>query len=386
MKVAIVHYWLVGMRGGEKVVEALCELYPEADIFTHVLVPDRISQKILSHKITTSFVSRLPRAAKWYQTYLPLMPVALEELDLRGYDMVLSSESGPAKGIIPPPDALHICYCHSPMRYIWHMYPDYREAAGLVVRLSMPLLTHYLRWWDVTSSARVDQFVANSNCVAARIRKYYRREAEVIYPPVAVDDFSPVSPDKIGDFYLMVGELVGYKRAELAVEAFNRSKRSLVVIGGGSQLNEIKEKAGPTVEVLGPQPFDRLRSYYARCRALIFPGEEDFGIVPVEAMASGRPVIAFGKGGALDSVVDGRTGLYFEEQSIDSLNAAVDRFEQLSFDPEAIRAHAESFSKERFKCSMNDLIEAKIAEHQQRSRQRALRTQSMVSDTRLTAS
>jgi glycosyltransferase involved in cell wall biosynthesis len=365
MKVAIIHYWLVGMRGGEKVIEALCDLYPEADIFTHVYAPEMISEKIRKHKIIPSFINSLPCAKKMYKTYLPLMPLALEQLDLRGYDLIISSESGPAKGIVAPANAVHVCYCHTPMRYIWNMYHDYREGAGRLTRAMMPMLSHYLRMWDVTSAHRVDSFVANSATIAARIRRYYGVGAEVIYPPVDVDAFYVAEPTKIGDFYLMAGELVSYKRPDLAVRAFNEMGLKLVVIGGGEMLDELRRIAGPTVKVLGQQSFDVLRDHYARCRALVFPGEEDFGMVPVEAMASGRPVIAFGRGGAMETVMDGETGLFFEEQSVEAIASAVKRFQNFTVDPAKISDHARTFARDhflaKFKQHVDALMEAKHA-------------------------
>ena len=264
MKIAIVHYWLVGMRGGEKVLESLCRLYPDADIFTHAYDPAAVSATIKAHKVQTSFISRLPFATRRYRSYLPLMPLALEQLDLRGYDLVVSSESGPAKGVIPPPGALHVCYCHSPMRYVWNMFHDYRDRSGPITRLLMPPLSHYIRSWDVVSAARVHSFVANSRTVARRLKTYYGRDSTVIYPPVAVQDFSPVAADDVGDFWLMVGELVPYKRPELAVEAFNRSGKKLVVIGGGEMLARLRAIAKPNVAILGPQPFETLKRNYAR--------------------------------------------------------------------------------------------------------------------------
>src|SRR5579871_263211 len=214
MKVAIIHYWLVGMRGGEKVVEALCELYPQADIFTHVYLPEMVSDKIRRHRVIPTFINSLPRSARMYKTYLPLMPLALEQLDLRDYDLIISSESGPAKGIIPPPEALHVCYCHTPMRYVWNMYHDYRGSAGMMTRTLMPPLAHYLRMWDVTSAQRVDSFVANSATVARRIQRYYGAQSTVIHPPVDTGAFTGAAPSKIEDFYLMAGELVAYKRPD----------------------------------------------------------------------------------------------------------------------------------------------------------------------------
>jgi glycosyltransferase involved in cell wall biosynthesis len=349
MKVAIVHYWLVGMRGGEKVLETLCEIYPQADIYTHVVKPETLSETLRRHKITTTFIQSLPRADRWYQRYLPLMPLALEQLDLRGYDLVISSESGPAKGIIVGPDTTHICYCHTPMRYVWEMYHDYRQQAGRLTRFLMPPLVHYLRQWDLASAARVDHFVANSQFVARRIAKHYRRQAEVIHPPVDTALFSPRAD--VDDYYLMVGQLVDYKRADLAVQAFNRLGKPLIVIGEGEQLERLRSLAAPNVRLLGRQPFEVIREHYARCRALIFPGVEDFGIVPLEAMASGRPVLAFGKGGALETVVDGVTGLLFHEQSETAIVEAVTAFEQAPehFVPERLVRHAASFDKVRFK-------------------------------------
>ncbi|MFF8803215.1 MULTISPECIES: glycosyltransferase [unclassified Methylobacterium] len=356
MRVAIIHYWLVGMRGGEKVIEALGRMYPEADIFTHVVVPEALSEDLRRHTIRTSFIAKLPRAARMYKSYLPLMPLALEQLDLSGYDLIISSESGPAKGIIPPEGAVHLCYCHSPMRYIWNMYHEYRRSAGPVARAAMPLLTHYLRIWDESSAARVDRFVANSSTVAGRIRRYYRRDAEIVHPPVDVAAFAPVGLEELGDYYLMVGELVRYKRPDIAVRAFNASKRRLVVIGGGEMLDELRALAGPTVQILGSQPFAVLRHHYARALGLIFPGEEDFGIVPVEAMASGRPVIAYGRGGATETVVDGRTGVFFDEQSEDALIDAVARLEGLALDPAEIALHARQFNPARFERQMRQAV------------------------------
>lgn len=356
MRVAIVHYWLVSMRGGEKVVEALCDLYPEADIFTLVYDESRVSEKIKKHKVTSSFLQRVPGAVRHYQSLLPLMPFALEGLDLSGYDLIISSESGPAKGIIPPPNAVHICYCHSPMRYLWDHYHFYRSTAGFASRLLMPILAPLLRSWDVNTSLRVDRFIANSHHVSGRIGKYYRRPATVIYPPVSVEDFA-ISAET-DDFYLCAGQLIPYKRIDLAVRAFTKMGRNLVVIGEGKELAQLKRIAGPTITFLGRAPFSVLKEKMARCRALIFPGEEDFGIVPVEVMASGRPIIAFGSGGALETVVHGQTGILFDEQSEQALIEAVEAFEadESAFRPEAIRAHAAQFSTKSFLTSMRSII------------------------------
>ena len=360
MRVAIVHYWLVSMRGGEKVVEALCDMYPDADIFTLVYDESRMSETIKRHKVTSSFLQKIPGAVKHYQSLLPLMPFALESLDLSGYDLIISSESGPAKGIIAPPHSTHVCYCHSPMRYIWDHYHVYRARAGLASRMMLPVMAPLLRSWDVSTSLRVDRFVANSHHVKARIGKYYGRSATVIHPPVAVDDYA-VSDD-IGDFYLCAGQLVSYKRIDLAVRAFTKMGRNLVVIGEGKELAALKAIAGPTITFLGRTPFPVMKEKLARCRALIFPGEEDFGIVPVEAMASGRPVIAFGSGGALETVVPGLSGMLFNEQTPEAIIDAVESFEAQAamFDPQAIRAHAARFSTRNFKLGMELIIQEEL--------------------------
>lgn len=351
MRVAIVHYWLVGMRGGEKVLESLLRLYPDADVFTHVVDRTALSPFLAQQKIHTSFISHLPFARRKYQAWLPLMPLALEQLDLTSYDLVISSESGPAKGVITRPDAVHVCYCHSPMRYVWDMYHDYTRDAGLIKRLLMAVLLHYMRLWDLASASRVDHFIANSGYVASRIRKFYRRDSVVINPPVEINSFHH---GEAQDYYLCLGQLVPYKRADLAVEAFTRSGRRLIVVGEGEQFDALARRAGPSVEMRGKVSFEEIVQLYAGCRALIFPGVEDFGIVPLEAMAAGKPVIAFGRGGVLDSVVPGRTGLFFEAQTPEALETAVQDFEsgRYAFDPQSIREHARSFATAAFEAKM----------------------------------
>ncbi len=348
-RTAIIHYWLVGMRGGERVLERLLRLYPEADIFTHVYDPSAVSAAIRERTVRTTFIQKLPGSLKHYQKYLPLMPMALEELDLRGYDLVISSESGPAKGVIAAPDAMHLCYCHSPMRYLWDHYHDYRRSAGRVARTAMPWMFHGLRTWDVASAARVDRFVANSTFIQKRIMRAYRRESAVVHPPVSVDLFQP-SPD-VEARYLWVGQMTPYKRADIAMEAFNELGLPLLMVGEGEMAAEIRRRAKPNITVLSRLNFDQLRQAYARCRALIFTAEEDFGIVPVEAMASGRPVLAYGRGGALDSVVPNQTGLFFEEQTSQSIIEAVQRLEAWlpDFNPQVAIDHArDKFAPERF--------------------------------------
>lgn len=356
MKVAIVHYWLVKMRGGENVLESLCEMFPDADIFTHVYSPQKISDEINSHKVKTSFIQKLPWAERLYQSYLPLMPFALNQLDLSAYDLVISSESGPAKGVNIPKSAKHLCYCHTPMRYVWDMYDEYRSNAGLLARITMPLLIGWLRQWDKVTSQGVDQFIANSRFVQSRIKSVYDRNSKVIYPPVAVDRFE--ISETIKDYYLYAGELTHYKQPQLAIEAFNKSGRKLLIIGEGAVEHELKSLAKSNIEFLGRQSFDQLKLCFSQCKALIFPGIEDFGIIPVEVMASGRPVIAFRSGGALETVVEFETGLFFNEQTVDSLNSTLDEFEKDEeyFIPANIRKHAENFSKERFVSEMKIVI------------------------------
>jgi glycosyltransferase involved in cell wall biosynthesis len=347
-RVAIIHYWLVGMRGGERVLERLIHLYPDADIFTHVYDPASVSRVIRDRRVRTTFIDRLPRARRHYQKYLPLMPLALEQLDLRGYDLVISSESGPAKGVIAAPDALHICYCHSPMRYLWDHYHEYLETAGLVSRLTMPILFSSLRQWDTNSAARVDAIVANSTFIQKRIRRTWRRESDVVHPCVSVADFAPVTD--VIDSYLWVSQLRPYKRAMLAVEAFNRLGLPLTIVGDGPQADALKARARPNITFKTRLTYAELQAAYARCRALVFTAEEDFGIVPVEANASGRPVIAFGRGGVTDSIVPDETGLFFDTQTAESLCDAVERFERWlpHFDPQRAVANAARFSPECF--------------------------------------
>jgi len=347
-RVALVHYWLVGMRGGERVLERILRLYPQADLFTHVYAPETLSGSLRARPVTTSFIQRLPGARRHYPKYLPLMPLALEQLDLSGYDLVISSESGPAKGVIARPDACHVSYVHSPMRYLWDHYHAYRAPAGRLTRLLMPPLFHYLRSWDVASAARVDRLVANSSFVRRRIARAWGRDAAVVHPPVPTALYAPVSEP--GPRYLWVGQMIAYKQPEIVVEAFNRLRLPLLMVGDGDLFETVRRRAGPKVEVLRRLDFAALRRAYSEARALVFAAEEDFGIVPVEANASGRPVLAYGRGGVLDSLVPGETGLFFGEQSVASIIAGVEEMERWlpAFDPAAAVAHAARFAPERF--------------------------------------
>jgi glycosyltransferase involved in cell wall biosynthesis len=327
LKVAIVHYWLINMRGGEKMLEALLELFPGADIYTHVYDPSGVSALINAHKIYTSSINRLPFARKLYQKYMPLMPGALKEFNLQGYDLVISSEAGPAKGVVPHPEAYHICYCHSPMRYIWDMYHDYFQKSGFLVRFFMKRLVPSLRVWDVYSSNLVDRFITNSSYVAKRIKRYYNRDAEVVFGPADIEPYLLV-PRKPEDFYLFFGQIVPYKRLDIALEACINSGRKLVVAGAGGRKKDVRryEKSG-LVTFTGRLAADEIAAYFSRARALLFPGIEDLGLIPIEANAAGCPVIALRKGGVLDTVKENVTGLFFDEQTPASLMATLDKFE-----------------------------------------------------------
>jgi glycosyltransferase involved in cell wall biosynthesis len=358
LRVAIVHYWFTAYGGGERVVESLSEIFPQADIFALVANRDEIPLALRKHSVVDSFVSRIPGAKRWYRNFLPLYPIALEQFDLSGYDLVISSESGPAKGVITSPQTCHICYCHSPMRYIWDLYHESRRSMNPVTRAIFSATAHYMRLWDFSTAARVDHFVANSRYIAARIRKCYRRESTVIHPPV--NWAAGYISRKVDDYYLVVSRLVPYKRVDLAIEACNRLQRRLRIVGIGSEYKRLRKMAGSNVEFIGQLDENSLHETYANCRALLFPGEEDFGIVPVEAQSHGRPVIAYEKGGVLETVTgefvddadaENCTGVFFQQPSPESLCEAILRFERVErrFRPELIRASVERFGRERFK-------------------------------------
>lgn len=358
------------MRGGERVLEEMVRLYPEADIFTHVLDREAMSPLLASCNITETFIGRLPGAKKHYQKYIGLMPRALEELDLRGYDLIISTESGPAKGVIAHPDATHVCYVNSPMRYIWDSYHEYRDGLGgplgWLKRWYFTRLAYRLRQWDVTSAARVDHMVANSRFIASRINRTWGRTSTVVNPPVDLEQYKPggengaALPMSERGYYLFVSELVRYKRADLAIDAFAKLGLPLKVVGRGEEFETLKKRAPANVELLGRVDSDVLRDLYRGARALIFPGEEDFGIVPVEAMACGTPVIAYGRGGICDTVLPDETGLFFDEQTVESLSDAVRAFEDRreSFDTAAIAAQAQYFAPARFREELKAEIEA----------------------------
>jgi glycosyltransferase involved in cell wall biosynthesis len=351
MKTAIIHYWLVNMRGGEKMLEALLEMFPQADVYTHVYNPKAVSALINSRRVITSRINRLPFAKKLYQLYMPLMPNALMDFNLRQYDLVISSEAGPAKGVVANPDAYHLCYCHSPMRYLWDMYHEYFRGTNPLVRFFMKRLIPSLRLWDITSANLVDRFVTNSRYVAKRIRRVYNREAEVVYGPAPIEKYLETER-KPSDYYLFFGQITGYKRADIAIEACVKSGRKLVVAGSGAKKRDVKraEKTG-LVRFTGRVSDDEAAALFAGARALLYPGIEDLGLVPIEAQAAGCPVIAFREGGALDTVKENATGLFFNEQTPESLIAAMEHFErnEVTFGRrELFNEHVRQFSKTAF--------------------------------------
>ena len=368
LRVALIHDWLTGMRGGERCLEVFCELFPEADLFTLLHVAGSVTPVIERRRIVTSFIQRLPVVATRYRYYLPLFPAAVESFDLRGYDLVLSSSHCVAKGARPAPGVPHVSYCFTPMRYVWDRYDDYfGRGAGLLTRTLMPPVAARLRRWDRASSDRVDRFAAISRHVAARIDRYYGRTAEVIYPPVDVRRFEVATGDDDG-FYLVVSALVPYKRLDLAVQAAHLLDRRLLVVGGGPEERSLRALAGSRVEFLGRRSDEEVAELYRRCRAVLFPGLEDFGIVPLEAMAAGRPVIAFAAGGALETIVApgeerSPTGVFFHAQTVDALADAMRRLEGggVVFDPKALRARAEEFDRARFKDRVASFIGSALA-------------------------
>jgi glycosyltransferase involved in cell wall biosynthesis len=363
MKVALVHDYLNQMGGAERVVLALHEMFPEAPIYTSIYDPGRVDTAFHSIDIRTSFMQKLPLVKKHHQPFLPFYPFAMERLDLHGYDLILSSSSAFGKGVITRPETMHICYCHTPMRWCWN-YDEYvqRERLGGIARNILPFFITGLRVWDQTSSMRVDHFIANSPVVADRIRKYYRRDAVVIPPPVEARRFTFDATTRAEEYFLIVSRLMPYKRIDLAIEACNRLQLPLVIIGSGRDENRLKSIAGPTIRFMGRLSDEEVLHYYAHCRAFILPGEEDFGITPLEAQASGRPVIAYAAGGALASVIDSVTGTFFQKQNVESLVEVLESFDERRYDPQTIRNHALEFDKPRFHRRILQFIEAKMSE------------------------
>lgn len=361
-KVAIVHEWFVDYSGSERVVEQLLNVFPEADLFAVVeFLPENLKWFIQHKKVKTTFIQKLPFARKNYRNYLPLMPLAIEQLDVSGYDVVISSSHAVAKGVITRADQLFICYCHSPIRYAWDLYHQYLKESGLIKGfkgLIAKIILHYVRLWDLSTVNRVDHFIANSAYIARRIKKVYNREATVIYPPVDVDNFQLYAAKE--DFYLTASRMVPYKKIDLIVETFAElPDKKLVVIGDGPDYDKIRKKAGANVELLGFQSTEVLKNYMQRAKVFIFAADEDFGIAPIEAQACGTPVIAFRRGGALETIIENQTGVFFDYQTTNSIREAVHTFEnrQPAFDVNQIRANAERFSKQNFLSAMHTFMQ-----------------------------
>lgn len=362
MKLAIVHDYLNQYGGAERVLEKLHDLFPEAPIYTSIYDPAAMPAEYRRWDIRTSFMQRLPGVTRNHQLFLPFYPLAFESFDLGEYEVVISNSSAWCKGVITPPSTLHLCYCLTPMRWVWN-YREYvqRERLGRPLRLLLPVVMNWLRLWDRVSADGVDHFATISRTVAARVAKYYRRDSRIIYPPVDTGSFH-VS-DGHDDYFLVVSRLIPYKRIDLVVEAFNRLGLPLVVIGDGRDRPTLESRAKPNIYFLGKVPDEEVRRYFSRCRAFIFPGEEDFGITPVEAQAAGRPVIAYGAGGALDTVLDGVTGKLFCPQTAEALADAVASFDEANYDPVAIRRNAERFDAASFQRQLVQFVDQKLEEH-----------------------
>lgn len=369
MRIAIVHDDLTQRGGAERVVEAMHEIWPDAPVFTSVYDPKGTFSSFAKMDVRTSFMQRLPLAAqsRFSKLFLAFYPLAFETLDLRDFDVVVSSSTRFAHGVLTTPETCHLCYCHSPARFAWryHEYITEGDFGGLSKALLQPLI-HRLRLWDYIAAQRVECYIANSFNISRRIRKVYGRDSDVIYPPVDIERFAVV-PEPRADFFLIVSRLLSYKKIDIAIEACNRLKLPLKIVGLGPDMARLKAMAGPTVELLGRLPDGgQLAELYANCRAFIFPGEEDFGIAPVEAMAAGRPVVAYRAGGAIETVLEGRTGVFFDQPTADALCEAIGRLELLSLDPARISAHAATFSKETFQQRLLMLVELRLAEHRAR--------------------
>lgn len=358
MRVALVHDWLNGMRGGEKVFEVLCELYPHADVYTLFYEPLKVSPIIRAMKVHEWWVARrIPFARRYYRWFLPIFPSAVEGFPVEGYDLIISTSHCVAKGVRPKPEGtVHICYCFTPMRYLWDKFDDYFGNPWQLGSWLMRALREPLRRWDTETAARVTHFLAPSEYVRERIRRHYLRDALVIPPPVDWARYSVIERVP-ADFFLVVSALEPYKRVDIAIEACNRLRLPLKIVGKGTQEKRLRRLAGPTIEFLGWVPDTQLAALYSCARALLFPADEDFGIVPLEAMASGCPVIAFRKGGALETVVEGHTGIFFDEQTPESLAAAIEQLETFRFDEEFGRRHAQRFARETFMIRLAETIE-----------------------------
>jgi glycosyltransferase involved in cell wall biosynthesis len=364
MQIALIHDYLNQYGGAERVLEVLHAMYPQAPVFTSIYDKKMMPAHFREWDVRMSFMRKLPNAAKWHQLYMPLYPTAFEKFDLSSFDLVLSSSSAFAKGVITNPEALHVCYCHSPMRFAWN-YNDYMAGERVPRRahIVLSLILNYVRLWDEVTAGRVDAYIANSRLVARRIRKRYGRSATIINPPVDTQRYTPNPNGEHSDYFLIVSRLIPYKRIDLVIEAFNELQLPLKIVGRGRQAAELRAQAKSNIQFHGAVSEAELNKLYANCKALIFPGQEDFGIAPIEAQASGRPVVAFGAGGALETVVPRITGEFFTEQSAEALAEVISRFDSYDYDPAVIRRHAERFDVEVFKTRISDFIAHRLEKH-----------------------
>ncbi len=356
-KIAIVHDWLLGMRGGEYVLEALLEIFPEAEIFTLFYEREKVSDRINSKKINVSSLNKFSIIKRNYKYFLPLFPIEIEKFNLQEFELIISSSHCVAKGIIPSPDAIHVSYIHSPMRYIWDQYTYYFGNKKFLKKYYIDKKLNYLRMWDVSSSNRVDYFVTNSSYVSKRIEKYYRRDSIVIHPPVEVDYFTPGKKSEKEDFFISVGALVPYKRMELLVRAFSKTEFKLVIVGDGSEYKRLKKFSSSNIKIVKSLSREELRELYRKAKAFVFAGVEDFGISFVEAQSTGLPVIAYGKGGVKDIVINEKTGLFFNEQNEEGIIGAVNKFLDLNFNVDIVRENSLKFSKHKFKEKFLSFVE-----------------------------
>jgi len=360
INIALIHHWLVSLRGGEKVLEQFSKIFPKAEIHTLVKTKsyESLGKIIPEHQIHTTIINWFPRAEKLYKSFLPLFPTAIGSHKVGG-DFILSSDASLIKGMKKEEHVPHVCYCHSPPRYLWDLQEDYLASMGRLKAAVFKKITPYLQDFDQKGAQNVDYFIANSNFVKERIQRIYGRESIVIHPPVELDEFHFTKTSE--DFYLVVAAFVPYKKLDIAVKAYNKNGKKLVVIGEGSEIEYLKSIAKENVKILGSQSFDVLKEHYQKCKAFVFPGIEDFGITPLEAQASGKPVIAIKKGGALETVIENKTGIFFDEQTPESLNMAISKFESgdHSITPEACRKNAEEFSPERFRKEIKEFLISK---------------------------
>ncbi len=367
MKIALVHDYLVQHGGAERVLQCFCEIFPNAPIYTLIYSKEAMGDSFADRRVYTSSLQKLPFSKNWHRTLPPLMPAAIEEFDFSMYDVVLSDSSSYAKGIITGPDTLHICYTHTPMRYAWDDCQEYTDDFYYpkFIKMFIPFVMNYIRLWDGVTSDRVDRYIANSKFVARRINKYYKNKVPVINPSVDVKRFNKY--EKTKDYFLMVGRLMKYKRHDIVVDAFNELGLPLKILGKGPELEKLKKKAGKNIEFLGRLSDEEVTKYYAECKAFIFPQEEDFGIVAIEALAAGRPIIAYRGGDIVEHIEDGKEGIFFDEQSSESLISAIKKFDNFQFDSQHNREIALKFDREIFKGKIKEYVEREVEEFKRRA-------------------